>query len=352
MDSRLPVNILTGFLGSGKTTLLNRLLRDPAFAHCAVLINEFGEVGIDHHLVESVEGDVVLLQSGCICCTIRGDLSAAIRRLYDQRERGAIPAFTRLLIETTGLADPTPVLATVMHDPVLQHHFRPGNVIATVDAVHTAGQLERHAESRKQIALADRLVLTKTDLSTSRSVEALTEELARFNPAAPIIVAGPDPLDADALLGQDVFGETGKIEEVGRWLRAAEQRKYFPVHRGDSNLHGDIQAFVLEPGEAIDWSVFSLWLSLLLHRHGERVLRVKGLLHVDGAETPVAIHGVQRLMHPPQHLAHWPDGRLRSSIVFIVQGLEPERVKNSWRGFHARLTDTAVMGIEGGRAHG
>ena len=271
-----------------------------------------------------------------------GDLSSAIRKLYEQRERGTIPAFTRLLIETTGLADPTPVLATVMHDPVLQHHFRPGNVIATVDAVHAAGQLERHPESRKQVALADRLVLTKTDLSSTGSVHSLTGALSVLNPAALIIVADSPLLDADALLGQDVFSESGKVEEVGRWLRAAEQRKYFPVHRGNPNMHGDIQAFVLEPGDSIDWAAFSLWLSLLLHRHGDRVLRVKGLLQVEGAETPVAIHGVQQLMHPPQHLAHWPDGVRRSAVVFIVEGLEPTRVMASWRGFLARLTGNAA----------
>ena len=338
---RLPVNVLTGFLGSGKTTLLNRLLRSPAFANCAVLINEFGAVGIDHHLVQSVEGDVVLLQSGCICCTIRGDLSAALRQLWNQRERGVVPAFTRILIETTGLADPTPVLATVMHDSVMQHHLRPGNVITTVDVQHAAGQLTRHAESRKQVALADRLVLTKTDLASDAAVAALSAELARLNPAAELCHADDASEDAALLLGRDVFQAEGKAAEVGRWLRAAEARKYFPVHASDANLHGDIRAFVLEPGAGIDWAVFSLWLSLLLHRHGASVLRVKGLLAVDGADTPVVIHGVQQLVHPPEHLPAWPAGPRESRIVFIVQGLEPERVQASWKTFHERLTAPA-----------
>jgi G3E family GTPase len=338
---RIPVNVLTGFLGSGKTTLLNRLLRSPAFANCAVLINEFGEVGIDHHLVQSVEGDVVLLQSGCICCTIRGDLSAALRQLYDQRERGTVPPFTRVLIETTGLADPTPVLATVMHDAVLQHHFRLGNVITTVDVLHAAGQLTRHAQSRKQVALADRLVLTKTDLAGAQATESLRVELARLNPAAELSDAALAAADAELLLGRDVFQADGKAAEVSRWLRAAAARQYHPVHGGDANLHGDIRAFVLEPGDGIDWSAFSLWLSLLLHRHGERVLRVKGLLAVDGADTPVVIHGVQQLVHPPEHLDRWPDGPRCSSVVFIVQGLEPTRIAASWRGFRARLGERA-----------
>jgi len=291
--------------------------------------------------VQSVEGDVVLLQSGCICCTIRGDLSAALRQLWDQRERGVVPAFGRILIETTGLADPTPVLATVMHDTVMQHHLRPGNVITTVDAVHAAGQLTRHSESRKQVALADRLVLTKTDLVNAQAVAALAAELAHLNPAAELCMADDAASNADLLLGRDAFQAEGKAEEVGRWLRAAEARKYFPVHSGDANLHGDIRAFVLEPGAGIDWAVFSLWLSLLLHRHGAQVLRVKGLLAVEGADTPVVIHGVQQLVHPPEHLGAWPDGPRESRIVFIVQGLDPERVRASWKTFHARLATPA-----------
>lgn len=335
-DKRLPVNVLTGFLGSGKTSLLNRLLRDPAFSHCAVLINEFGAVGIDHHLVESVDDDLVLLPSGCICCTIRGDLRTAIRGLYERRERGVIAPFSRLLIETTGLADPTPVLATVMHDPVLCQHLRAGNVITTVDAVHARGQFERHLQSRKQVAVADRLVVTKSELVSPEALAALLQELAQLNPAALVCLAGPKALDAQALLGQDMFQEQGKSEELGRWLDAARQIRYVPVQHGSA--HGDIESFLLEPGNDVDWLAFSLWLSLLLHRHGAQVLRVKGLIHVAGAPTPVAIHGVQQLMHPPLHLDHWPQGWQRSCLVFIVQGLAPEQVQASWRNCHRHLT--------------
>ncbi|MCW5256478.1 GTP-binding protein [Verminephrobacter aporrectodeae subsp. tuberculatae] len=333
MDHRLPVNVLTGFLGSGKTSLLNRLLRDPAFANSAVLINEFGAVGIDHHLVEAVDGDLVLLASGCVCCTIRGDLRAALQRLLG---RAATAPFARLLIETTGLADPTPVLATVMHDPVLRQHLRAANVLTTVDAVHAQGQLQRHAQGRKQVAVADRLIVTKSELVRPGQLQSLLHTLAQLNPAALVCRTGAQALDVQALLGQDMFQETGKSEELGRWLDAARQRRYAPLPHGGAQ--GAIASFLLEPGNHVDWLAFSLWLSLLLHRHGERVLRVKGLLHVDGAATPVAIHGVQQLMHPPQHLDRWPEGLRASCVVFIVQGLAPEQVQASWRGFQRYLT--------------
>src|SRR5437763_319635 len=176
-----PVNLITGFLGSGKTTLLQRLLADPALCDTAVLINEFGEVGLDHHLLERIDDTMLLLQSGCLCCTIRGELSAAIKDLHSKRERGLVPAFRRLVVESTGLADPFPILSTVQADPVLRHHFRLGNVITTVDAVNGAPQLARQAESVKQIAIADRLVLTKTDLAERPTVEALTAPIRRPN---------------------------------------------------------------------------------------------------------------------------------------------------------------------------
>jgi Ni2+-binding GTPase involved in maturation of urease and hydrogenase len=338
MSERIPVNVLTGFLGSGKTSLLNRLLRDPLFHNCAVLINEFGDIGIDHHLVDRIDGDMVLLQSGCICCTIRGDLATAIRDLYERRERGEIPAFGRLVIETTGLADPVPVLSTVMYDRVLQHHFRVGNVVATVDAVNGAANLGQYPECQKQVAVADRLVLTKLDISDAALLPDLQAQLAQVNPSAPCIALDPVRLDARAMLGADVFDRDSKSEEVAHWLQATRQRNYLAVgaslpSAADANVHRDIVAFALDLPEAVDWTVFSLWLSLLLHAHGAQVLRVKGLLQVEGADAPVVIHGVQQLVHPPSHLERWPSEDQQSRLVFIVRGLEPRRIQDSLRQY-------------------
>ena len=332
MSERIPVNVLTGFLGSGKTSLLNRLLREPLFNNCAVLINEFGDIGIDHHLVDRVDGDIVLLQSGCICCTVRGDLASAMRDLYERRERGEIPAFVRLIIETTGLADPVPVLATVMYDRVLQHHFRVGNVITTVDAVHGASNLAQYPECQKQVALADRLVLTKLDIADPALLPALHQQLAQANPSAPCLALDAKQLDARAILGADIFDVGGKAEEVAHWLQAARQRNYLALATTripDANVHRDIVAFALDLPETVDWTVFSVWLSLLLHAHGAQVLRVKGLLNVEGTEAPVVVHGVQQLMHPPTHLERWPSDDHRSRLIVIVRGLEPHRVQDS-----------------------
>jgi G3E family GTPase len=181
-----PVTLITGFLGSGKTTLLQRLLRDPALSDTAVLLNEFGEIGLDHHLLERIDEKIVMLQSGCVCCTIRGELSTAIKHLHSRRERGLLPPFRRLVIESTGLADPFPILSTVRSDPVLRHHFCLGNVITTVDAVNGARQLDAQSESIKQVAVADRLVLTKTDLTTAEAATRLTKRLRHINPGAPL----------------------------------------------------------------------------------------------------------------------------------------------------------------------
>ena len=212
-----PVNLLTGFLGSGKTTLLARLLADPALADTAVLINEFGEVGLDHHLLERIDEGVVLLQSGCLCCTIRGELSQAIRDLHSKRERGLVPAFDRLVVESTGLADPFPILSTIKADPVLRHHFRPGNVVTTVDAVNGLAQLAGHPESTRQAAAADRLVITKTDLADEVTAARLAAALRRLNPAAPVLHAAAAP-SADDLLGRDMAAAAGGAVSGRAWF--------------------------------------------------------------------------------------------------------------------------------------
>jgi G3E family GTPase len=328
-----PVNLVTGFLGSGKTTLLQRLLADPALGDTAVLINEFGEVGLDHHLLERIDDTMVLLQSGCLCCTIRGELSQSIKDLHSKRERGLVPNFRRLVIESTGLADPFPILSTVQADPVLKHHFRLGNVITTVDAVNGAVQLARQPECTKQVAVADRLVLTKTDLADSETADALVARLRRLNPSAPLWRAAEDRLDAEALLSHDLFALGGKSVLAQRWF--AQEVDAHP-HAHDRNRHGDsIRAFSLVFDGPLDWTLFGLWLTMLLHRHGNAVLRVKGILNVEGSPTPVAVHGVQHLVHPPIHMAAWPDGDRRSRLVFIVEGLERRVIERSLAAFLA-----------------
>jgi len=336
-----PVNLITGFLGSGKTTLLQRLLADPALADSAVLINELGEVGLDHHLLERIDETMVLLPSGCLCCTIRGELAAAIMDLHERREGGTVPPFRRLVVESTGLADPFPILSTLQADPVLRHHFRPGNVITTVDAVNGAAQLARHRESARQIAVADRLVLTKTDLADVGEIAALTIRLRSLNPSAPLWHAAGAPVDAEALLSHDLFATAGR-NDAARRLLAAE----LDALSGNAPARHDesIRAFALALDGPIDWTLFGLWLSMLLNRHGERVLRVKGILNVAGSLTPVAVHGVQHLVHPPVHMAAWPDEDRRSRLVIIVDGLDRAvlvRSLGAFLGEAARLRSAA-----------
>jgi G3E family GTPase len=344
MLQRIPVNVLTGFLGSGKTSLLNRLLRDPAFANCAVLINEFGSVGIDHHLVDQVVGDIVLLKSGCICCTIRGDLADSLRELYGRRERAEVPPFARVVVETTGLADPAPVVATVMNDRILQHHFRPANVITTVDSLNGEGNLRDHPECLRQAALADRLVLTKLDLAPEAQVERLMESLQPINPVA-MLVRNDAALDAQMLLGEDAFDASTKGKEVARWMQAVKNRHFFALRQPpqEQNTHSTTSAFSVELDSAIDWTVFGVWLTLLLHTYGAQVLRVKGLINVAGSDTPVVIHGVQQMVYPPTHLDRWPDGDRQSRLVFIVRGLDPAAVEASLKAFLNAFKPAALV---------
>jgi G3E family GTPase len=332
VTGRLSLHVLTGFLGSGKTTLLNRLLREPSLADSAILINEIGSVAIDHHLVEWIDGgnamDVVVLKGGCTCCSVRGDLIEALRELYARRAQGALPAFSRAILETTGLADPAPVLFTLACDPVLRHKFEAGSVIATVDAVHGARQVQRYPECRKQIAVADRLMITKTDLANPSTVAPLTAELARINPAA-------DILD---IQGVNTFGPllgTRGFSELRAPAVAQNMGKDLDVFANRTHHTQGVAALALKLEEPIEWAPFSVWLSLLLHSHGQNILRFKALLEVTGSSGPVMLDGVHHLVHAPIHLPAWPNGPRASRIVIIAQGLRMQRIEDSLRDFLA-----------------
>ncbi len=335
--ARTPVAVLTGFLGSGKTTLLRRLLTDPGMAKTAVLINEFGEIGIDHLLVRSVAEQAVILQNGCICCTLRTDLQQGLHDLIDGRADRTLPDFERVVIETSGLADPAPIAQTLLIDPMLRHQVRLANIVTTVDAVHGAAQLGSHAESLRQAAIADRLVLTKTDLVPPARRDVLKRAVSRLNPTARILDVQSDRLDAAALLTEGVTDPATKLQEVRHWLAAstgAEHHHDHEAHAAHGSIHSDdINSLSLRITEQIDWAAFGVWLTALLHRHGDKVLRVKGLLNVAGANGPVVLHGVQHVIHPPVHLDAWPDEDRASRIVFVLQGIAPAAPERSLRRF-------------------
>ena len=309
--ARTAVHILTGFLGSGKTTLLKRLLADPALSDTAVLVNEFGEVGIDNLLIEALADDVVLLKSGCLCCSVRGDVKQAVLRLKARVAAGEMPDFSRLVIETTGLADPAPLLATFHADPMLRHQHRIESVVTVVDALSGTANLDRFDEAMRQVAAADLLIMSKIDLAGADGTASLRERLEAINPAANIEQRG---------LGDHV---------PPHWLSAAPPRPRAASSARTSDPHGDTRSFVLRAEEPIDWAAFGLWLSMLLNRHGERILRVKGLLRVAGADSPVLIQGVQHIIHQPEHLPAWP-GEPRTEIVMIARDLDPALVQRSF----------------------
>ena len=314
-----PVTLLTGFLGSGKTTLLRRLLADPSLADTAIIINEFGEVGIDHLLVQRLDEQVALLSSGCVCCTIRGELAATMRDLLSRRERGLLPPFRRLVIESTGLADPYPILSTLKSDPVLRHHFRAAGVVATVDAVNGLGQLERYVESARQAAIADVIVLTKLDIAEPAAADRLVARLAAMNPSAPLLRGVEAQLDVGLLLKAGGSG----------WFKAIAEPTTTTA------LRPEIHSFSIRVREPLNWAIFGVWLTMLLNRHGQRILRVKGILALQGEDRPIAIHGVQHLVHAPTHLSHWPNEKHNSQIVFIVEGIASELVCRSFFAFDA-----------------
>ena len=323
MAETTPVTVLTGFLGAGKTTLLNHLLRQPGMARTAVLVNEFGDIGIDHLLVEKLDENTVLLNAGCLCCTVRGDLTRVLREMLPRARRDEI---TRVVIETTGLAEPAPILATLMTDPVVASAYRLDGVVTVIDAAAGPRNLAEHVEAIHQAAVADRIVLTKTDLADPGPVRA---RLRVLNPGAPVIEADHGAIDPAAILNAGLFNPASKIPDVAGWLNAEAHGHH---HHHDER----VTSFCLTASEPLHWQGLGLWLEMLIQTRGADLLRIKGILNLAGQDRPVAIHAVQHVLHPPALLSAWPEGDPRTSrLVFITQDLPRAAIEDGFRAFTA-----------------
>ena len=362
MQARIPVSIVTGFLGAGKSTLLNRLLKDPAMKEAAVIVNEFGDVGIDHLLVESSGDSVIELSDGCLCCTMRGDLIDTLAELMDRIQTGKLKPLKRIVVETTGLADPAPVMQSVMGHPVLIQNFELDGVVTVVDAVNGLATLDAHPESVRQAAVADRLVLTKRSLADAETVEHLMARLRVLNPRAVITDAESDTAAA-SLLVNGLYDPETKHPNVSRWLQEEAADEHDHHHGHDHHEHGpdcgcghdhghhhhhhhhddhghhrhadDIRSFSILHDQPIDPMAIEMFVDLLRSAHGEKLLRMKAVVQTsDRPDKPLVLHGVQSIFHPPMRLQAWPDpADQRSRLVLITKGLPEAFVRDLFAAF-------------------
>jgi G3E family GTPase len=333
MDHRIPVTLLTGFLGSGKTTLLNKLLSHTAMKNTAVIINELGEEGLDHILAQNVDSsyvaeNAVLLQNGCLCCTLSNELADTMRDLYFKRSMDAIPQFNRLVIETTGMADPGPIMANLMNEPVIESVYRLDAVIVTIDAMYGLQQLAEHGEARKQAAVADVLLLTKTDIATPEQTNTLKEKLIGINPGATQHKVVNGEIDPDFIIDVGLFDPSGKRAEPERWLRSPLKRTNNLSSKLPTAPHqDDITSFTVALPSGMTWKSFKPILLKLCQKHGEQLLRLKGILHVIDQPHPLAVHAVHFTPYPATLLVDWQEDKPMSRVVCIGKGLDEEAIR-------------------------
>jgi G3E family GTPase len=358
-DGRIPVSVLTGFLGSGKTTLLNHLVQSSDMARALVVINEFGAIGLDHDLVARANEDLVVeMIGGCLCCTIRGDLSRTLREAPWRFARDGRCWFDRVVIETTGLADPAPILHTLMTDPQLAALYRLDAVLTMVDAATGMVTLDAQPEAIKQIAVADRLLLTKTDLIGAGDDTGLRDRVSLINPAAPVIAVTGGVVDPAMLFDAGVWDPAAKSDDVQRWLSEeayhGDHHHHHSHHHHDHDVsrHGDgIHATCLTFDVPLEPQVFERWLGLLTMFRGQDLLRVKGIVHLAGHDRPVVIHGVQHVFHPPVELTTWPSDDRRTRMVFITRGIAVEELRGTLALMTLGLDDVQLQGlVESGAA--
>lgn len=337
----IPLQIITGFLGAGKTTLLNRLLTAPDLSGALVIVNEFGEVGLDHLMIEGADDGLILMTSGCLCCTIRGDLVNTLEDLLRRRDNGRIQPFNRVIIETTGIADPAPILNVVLMHPYLSQRYEIDGVITVVDAINGLATITAHEEALRQVVVADCLVITKTDLTNTdlapegQVPDDLKAELDRLNPFAPLLDAAKGEANAASLIGLGLFDLAGKPAEVDAWLAIDSVMDGPHAHLHDQSRHGaEIRAFSLVADQPVRSQTLDLFWSLLRSTHGPKLLRLKGIVCLaERPEKPVVLHAAQQVMHPPVTLKAWPSDDRRSRLVLIVRGLDPAIVEKLWTAF-------------------
>ncbi len=342
----IPTAVLTGFLGAGKTSLLNNLLKEPMLANACVIINEFGEIGIDHLLVEKSDDNIVELAAGCLCCTIRGDLINTLTDLLARRDQGTIKEFDRVVIETTGLADPAPVLHALMSDPLLLNRLRLEGVITAVDGVNGWATLDAHPEAVKQVAVADRIVLTKLDLlhgvEGEEKMFAIIGRMRKLNPSARLLTTHRGEATAPRLFNMGLFDPATKTANVKGWLADEAVARQHHHHHDVSRHDAHIRSFALREANSISPQGLELFLELLSAQHGANMLRMKGVIKVsDDPSRPLAIHGVQHVFHPPVRLSSWTDGIAETRLVFIVKDIAQAEIENLFRAFTDQVSGGA-----------